>query len=125
MYDRYDTSGGLYGSRRAVQSSHLQVLTETGWAGGVIWVSLFAIPIRLCMRVRRRSAEYAGWEGDRYLSIANASLASMAGFLVGESFVSMALNDLTWLTFGVIASLDGISRNIGTAPAIPAVRAAV
>jgi hypothetical protein len=34
---------------------------------------------------------------------------SMTGFLVGGSFLAMALNDVTWLTFAVLAALDRIA----------------
>jgi hypothetical protein len=40
------------------------------------------------------------------VSVTNCLAASMAGFLVGGSFVSLALNDITWLTFALLASLD-------------------
>jgi hypothetical protein len=36
-------------------------------------------------------------------------IASMFGFLVGGTFVSMALNELTWLNFALVASLDRLS----------------
>jgi hypothetical protein len=45
-----------------------------------------------------------------FTTYGNALIASLSAFLVGGSFISMALNDLTWLTFAVIASLDRISK---------------
>jgi hypothetical protein len=44
-----------------------------------------------------------------FTSAANALIAAMAAFLVGGSFVAMALNDLTWLTFALVAALDRVS----------------
>jgi hypothetical protein len=41
--------------------------------------------------------------------MSNALIASMVGFLIGGAFLSAALNDITWLTFGLIASLDRVS----------------
>jgi probable O-glycosylation ligase (exosortase A-associated) len=114
-YDEYDSSGGQYGPKRAVHNSHLQVLTETGWAGALFWVFLFVVAFRICLRVRRQAHEQTTPEAHLYLTVANATLASMVGFLVGGMFVSMALNDLTWLTFGLVASLDRVSRQPVTA----------
>ena len=36
----------------------------------------------------------------------------MFGFLAGGSFIALALNDITWLTFALIAALDLISRDL-------------
>ena len=41
---------------------------------------------------------------------ANALMTSMSGFIVGGSFLALALNDLTWLTFALVAALDRISQ---------------
>src|SRR5262249_19805539 len=102
-YDEYDSTGGQYGPKRAVHNSHLQVLTETGWAGALFWVFLFLTAFRICFRVRRQTSNQTTPEAHLYLTVANATLSSMVGFLVGGMFVSMALNDLTWLTFGLVA----------------------
>jgi hypothetical protein len=42
--------------------------------------------------------------------MANALLTSMVGFATGGAFLALALNDLTWLTFGMVAALDRLSR---------------
>jgi hypothetical protein len=38
-------------------------------------------------------------------------MVSMVGFMVGGSFLALALNDLTWLTFALLAALDRWSRD--------------
>jgi hypothetical protein len=40
----------------------------------------------------------------------------MVGFLVGGSFLALALNDVTWLTFGMVAAVDRLSVNLCEAP---------
>ena len=46
----------------------------------------------------------------------------MTGFLVGGSFLALALNDITWLTFGIVAAADRISLTLCAEPvAEPAV----
>ena len=51
-YDRYDTLNGRYGTRRAVHSSHFQVLAENGFLGAAIWLGLFGYSLFVLLRVR-------------------------------------------------------------------------
>jgi len=59
-------------------------------------------------RVRARASSPDLPEDARHFvfTCANALMVSMGGFMVGGSFLTLALNDLTWLTFGLIAALD-------------------
>jgi len=111
-YDKYDFSYGRYGHNRAVHSSHVQVLAELGYPGEIIWIGLFACAFVACFRVRRRSrAPELDPRTSLFLkTTANALIVSMAGFLVGGSFLSLAVNDLTWLTFGLVAALDRFAK---------------
>jgi len=43
------------------------------------------------------------------VTAANGLSASMMAFLVGGSFIALALNDVTWLTFAFLAALDRLS----------------
>jgi len=110
-YDRYDFSGGRFGTGRSVHSSHFQVLAEIGVAGIVIWISLFGYALFACVKIRSRSRHPALAESDQrfYFTMANALMVSMCGFLVGGAFIALALNDLTWLTFALVAALDRLS----------------
>lgn len=117
-YDEYDTLQ-LYGPRRAVHNSFLQALTETGWMGGVTFVLLFVSSVFTLIRLRRdaMSARLASDARKFQLGAANALLASTVAFLVGGNFLSMAYNDLTWVTFGLVAALDLLSRDAPEASA--------
>ena len=54
---------------------------------------------------------------QRFLTTAaNGLMTSMAGFIVGGSFISLAYNDLTWLTFALVAALDRISVQLCAQP---------
>jgi len=110
-YDRYDSTGGYYGGFRSVHSSHIQVLAEMGFLGALLWVVMFGWSFVLIFRIRRRSRDpRLSPENARFtMTMANGLAASMAGFLVGGSFASMALNDITWLTFALLASLDRVT----------------
>jgi probable O-glycosylation ligase (exosortase A-associated) len=110
-YDRYDFSGGRFGNGRSVHSSHFQVLAENGFAGFAIWAGLFLYAFLACLRIRMRARHVGLGESERhfYETMANALIASMVGFIVGGAFIALALNDLTWLTFALVAALDRLS----------------
>jgi O-antigen ligase len=94
-----------------VHNSHFQVLAELGFPGAMLWASLFLLAFGLALRVRKRSRrpELDPAEQRFYFTTANALMVSMVGFLVGGSFVASALNDVTWLTFAMVASVDRLS----------------
>jgi probable O-glycosylation ligase (exosortase A-associated) len=114
-YDRYDFGYGRYGRSRSVHSSHIQVLAEIGYIGMAAWCWLFVVAFVLMLRVRSRSRDplRTPRERDFLFTVSNALLTSMTGFLIGGSFLSLALNDLTWLTFALVAGLDRLSRQVG------------
>jgi putative inorganic carbon (hco3(-)) transporter len=122
-YDLFDFSFGRYGHHRAVHNSHVQVLAELGYFGLTVWIGLWAYAYFACMRIRWRSrAAHLSPEHQRlFLTMANGLLTSMTGFIVGGSFLSLAYNDLTWLTFGMVAGLDRLSARLSEAPAAEAV----
>jgi putative inorganic carbon (HCO3(-)) transporter len=90
------------------------VFAELGFMGALVWAGLFAYAVLTCVRVRARSRdERLGPEAQQLLfTMANAFLVSIAGFVIGGSFLALALNDLTWLTFGLVAALDRVSRQL-------------
>jgi len=113
-YDKYDFSYGKYGRGRAVHSSHFQVLAELGYFGVLIWFTQFAMAGFVALQVRRRAwAPGLSPQSARFLmSTANCLIASMTAFFVGGSFLGMALNDVTWLTFSLLATLDIMSARM-------------
>jgi len=119
-YNHYDFSYGKFGLRRSVHSSHFQVLAEHGFPGAFIWVVMFALAFLLALRVRRRSRhpDLTSEEKRFYFTMANALMVSMVGFIVGGSFVASALNDVTWLTFAMVASLDRLAHQPVAVPVL-------
>jgi probable O-glycosylation ligase (exosortase A-associated) len=112
-YDDFDFSHGRYGHRRSVHSSHVQVFAELGIFGALVWVGLFAYAIFVCLRVRAQAGDpsRSPQESRLLFTASNALLVSMVGFLTGGAFLTLALNDLTWLTFAMIAALDRIAQS--------------
>ena len=113
-YDKYDFSYGRFGHGRAVHSSHFQVLAEVGYPGILIWFGEFAVAYLVALRVRRKSwTPGLSPPAARLLdSMSSCIIVSMSGFLVGGSFLGMALNDVTWLTFAVLAALDRVAARL-------------
>jgi len=76
--------------------------------GLVIWMIQFALAFALVGRVRRRAqtAQLTPSSSLFVSSVTACLAASMVAFLVGGSFVSLAINDLTWLTFAALAAVD-------------------
>lgn len=118
-YDKYDSSRGQFGHARAVHSSFFQVLAETGFFGAAVYSLMIAYSLLLVARIRRRSRTEGLDPGDARMldTMAQALGASMIGFVVGGAFIALALNDLTWLLFALMAALDGISRQMCAAVA--------
>ena len=124
-YDDFDFSYGRYGHRRSVHSSHVQVFAELGLFGLLIWTAMFTWAIFLCLRIRAQSSDPSlSAERSQFLfTIANGLLVSMVAFITGGAFLALALNDLTWLTFAMIAALDRVANAERREPAAVAVAA--
>jgi O-antigen ligase len=111
VYDAYDDSNGAYGFSRSVHSSHLAVVAELGFLGFGLWIVIFVYAFWVCMRIRFSAVKHPGLnDEDRkyYLAMSTAFAASMMAFVVGGAFIAAANNELTWLTFAMIAALDRI-----------------
>jgi O-antigen ligase len=111
LYDRFDFTQGAFGTKRSVHSSHMQVLAETGFLGAIVYGCVFCFAFGRSWRIRQRSRQRNLSPEDQRLFFTggNALIVSMTAFIVGGGFVAMALNDLTWLTFALVTSLDLIS----------------
>jgi putative inorganic carbon (HCO3(-)) transporter len=121
-YDAYDDTNGEFGRARSVHSSHFQVLAETGFPGFAVWLAMFSWALWVSFRIRRKAMRSQTLTpGDRRLFVSASSglVASMAAFLVGGAFVAMALNDLTWISFALVAALDRLFQQV-TATSVPA-----
>ncbi len=120
-YPRFDTKEGAYGGWRDVHSSHFQVLSELGYLGGLVWIIEFVLAFRYALRVRRRARDSTLDPATKkfFIGAPTALIVSMAGFIVGGSFISSALNELTWLTFALLASLDLMSKRLCAEAAEP------
>jgi probable O-glycosylation ligase (exosortase A-associated) len=121
VYNRYDDSNGAFGRFRSVHNSHLQVLAELGVPGLIAWIWLFGYSLFAAFRLRSGYKDTAASAEDRRFcfTMGNAFITSLAGFLVGGTFLSMALNDATWFIFAFVAAADRLRPQpaVATAPA--------
>jgi putative inorganic carbon (hco3(-)) transporter len=117
-YDQYDFLYGRFGRGRAVHSAHVQVFAEQGLFGALVWAGLFAWAFIACLRIRARSfnERLSPQDSKLLFTTANALIVSMTGFVVGGSFLALALNDITWLTFGMVAAVDRLSAGMCAEP---------
>jgi putative inorganic carbon (hco3(-)) transporter len=111
-YDKYDSLSGRYGTKRSVHSSHFQVLAELGIPGIAVYILLFVFAFIIAFRIRARSSNpiLSADKQRFFFTSANALIVSMSSFIVGGAFIALALNDLTWITFALIAVLDRLFK---------------
>jgi putative inorganic carbon (hco3(-)) transporter len=111
-FDQYDSSGGKYGQNRSVHSSHFQVLAELGFPGLALWLSTFAIAFITAFRLRRiaKNPSITPEQSNILASVSTAIICSMTGFIVSGSFIALALNDLIWMEFALLASTDIMAK---------------
>lgn len=107
-YDRYDTSHGRYGERRAVHSSWFGVFAEQGYPGIVLYVGILLSALLACRRVRRLSR--AADPPLELLQYANSLEASLWAFIVGGSFLSFQYNEMAWHIVGLTIALGRIAE---------------
>jgi putative inorganic carbon (hco3(-)) transporter len=110
-YDRFDSANGLFGSRRAVHSSHFQILTEAGYLGFAVWIGLFVTSTLQLWRVRKRSRTASiGVARQRFLATTSSAMfCSIVTFGVGSSFYETAHMELIWLSFLITSLLANLS----------------
>ena len=115
-YDNYDHTGGYYGYRRSVHSSHYSIMAETGYPGFTVWVLLNLVTYVTLFKVRSRAGarRRTDPEQDFYFRLSNAIIASMTIFIIGGNFYEIAYNDYTWLMFAIAIATARLHR---TAPA--------
>jgi probable O-glycosylation ligase (exosortase A-associated) len=109
VFDRYDYLHGRFGQGRSVHNSHLQVLTEAGVFGFIVWVAAIAYTIVLGFRIRARGRLMTNADGAMFVAIADGQLAAFTAFIVGGTFTAIGWNDFVWCLFGMTAALDRVS----------------
>lgn len=103
-YNRYDSSGGLFGRDRAVHSSWFGILSEVGYPGMALFVLIIFSSLMACRKVRR--AARRGEIPDSLGRYAIGFEASLASFVVGGTFVSFHYSEMLWHFFALTMALE-------------------
>jgi O-antigen ligase len=112
LYDDYDSTNGFFGTKRAIHSTHFQILAETGYSGLAIWLLLILISFRKLWSVRKRSQRLHNHDQNRifFFCFANAMIGTLATFVLGGAFYALAQIEVPWLVFLLAHISDRILR---------------
>jgi hypothetical protein len=100
-YDDYDDSGGAFGRGRSVHNSHLQVMTEEGYAGFLIWLTMFGYALIACVRIRFGAAKPGLSAEDRqFYQSRRPRLRRRCWPSWWAAPLPLGQRLLTWMTFG-------------------------
>lgn len=108
VYNLYDSTGGYFGTHRAVHNSFFQMLADNGYIALILYISLIIISIRTCQRLRR----YAKPRPDLswIVNCANIFEISLIGYCVSGFFLSLAYGDLVYHLFFIIGSFSELAH---------------
>lgn len=109
-YNQFDTTNGFYGLFRSVHSSHFQMLVDSGYLGLFIWVLLFFISYTKLWKIKHiiKSKIDDEVKSKFYTDLANMLICSQTVFLLGGAFYEFAYNDITWITFALVISIENL-----------------
>jgi putative inorganic carbon (HCO3(-)) transporter len=111
-FNYFDTSGGLYGYYRSVHGSHAQILSDSGFIGILIWISMIFYSFKRLFSIRALAKERIP-KSDTYkfyFFSANAMIGLLIVFYVGGTFYESAYHDIPWLVWGLIIALDRLIK---------------
>jgi len=114
-YDEFDITQGSYGSMRSVHSSHFQIISEIGYMGIIIWVSLIVVTYWKLWAVRKKALKEKVFDDTQkyYLGLSNAFLCALTTFWLGGSFYELAHAEIIWLIFIVAVIAKRLQENEG------------
>ena len=97
-FDRYDETGGRYGTTRAVHSTWFGTLADLGFPGLLLLIATYAFAWVRCWQARKRALK----SGDVNLAILAGGLqASLVAFAVGGTFLSFQYVEMLWHFFAI------------------------
>lgn len=105
----YDTSGGAWGSDRAVHSAWFGVLAEMGYPGLIFFVLVVSMAILTSRQVRRRARGRP--DGPALAAYASALQMSFVAYAVGDTFLHGQYTELFWHLIGMNIALQNIAAS--------------
>jgi probable O-glycosylation ligase (exosortase A-associated) len=113
----YDQSGGSYGEIRAVHSVWFGVVSDLGYPGLVIFVTLIGMVLLRYWRIRRQAHARGLTEIGIYATNLQTSILA---FVVGGTFLSAHYLELIWHFFGLSIALTRVYDHALAADVEPA-----
>ncbi len=107
-YNEYDFSYGLYGGTRAVHNSFFQMLTNNGYPGLILFLTLIFYTFVICAKLRKSAKN----NPDLYWIVACANIfeISVIGFCVSGFFLSLCYADLIYHIFFMVGAFQRIAN---------------
>lgn len=96
VYDRYDVSFGAFGHGRAVHSAWLGVLSELGWPGFVLILTIVLRSMWNSWRVRTALREVADPDSAALSQYAHGLQSALLVYAVGGVFFQAQYSELFW-----------------------------
>lgn len=117
-FPKYDRSGGGWGDDRAVHSAWFGVLSEMGYPGLVIFVSVIGTTLVACGRMRRRSLQLPPAQQAPMRAYATALQVSLVVYCVGVTFLNGQYNEMFWHFVALSIALEMILARALAAAAV-------
>jgi probable O-glycosylation ligase (exosortase A-associated) len=117
VYDLYDPSLGAFRRRRSVHSAWFGTLSELGYPGLILYVSIFLHALWQCWRVGRMARTRP--ELKNLAIYAGAIEAGLIAFAVGATFVPFQYNEMLWHFFALstVTAYQAREKIAASAPA--------
>lgn len=108
-YDRYDFSGGYYGSYRNVHSAWFGALAELGYTGFLLFVGTFLLTLGALWRLRRQLRHSSHPDAADIRAYASALQSSFGVYFVTATFLSAQYSEMFWHFIGLTIALEVIA----------------
>jgi probable O-glycosylation ligase (exosortase A-associated) len=110
VYHRWDSTGGAYGSNRAVHSSWFGALAETGYPGLLLMLLILLRAFWNCQVITRHPPP--GEDGVVLRELAAALQAALVAFVVGGTFISEQYSEILWHFVGLTTAIAWTAREL-------------
>jgi len=109
-YDAYEFEQG-WGYGRAAHSAWFGTLGELGYPGLLLFISILALALNSCRRVRKAAVAQGAANMAAY---ATAMQSSLIVYIVGGTFLSAQYSEMYWHFIGLTIALERIHKERST-----------
>lgn len=110
-YNDYDTSNGRFGKNRAVHSTPLSVLSETGFFGFTIFILIIIFALVSQSNAKTNALKSSDLHfSNEICDYVRMLRISMLGFFIGSFFVNCLYQELLWMIVSLSIAVEFISK---------------